>query len=247
MYNIIILIIASDNKQYYIEMQQLWKKYMNIHPNIKSYFTQLYERYNNDKKPLKKDLLHLKLVVPPEINSIELFNTFIDERINYYKILGKQIGPGNEYFILLQYMPTGFDVKISETNTIIIIEKKIKDYITEQFLHDLPLLTKPAFFRSDSKVCSIKSVEHIFNIYNNNNINKIKFKQKDHGGGVLHSLITLNIISYFILNTKPQTFLSNNSFDLIQIFQLNDVVLIKRYLSEMKTLLENIVRLGLQQ
>ena len=36
--NIIILIIASDNLNEYIEMQQIWKKYMNTHPNIKSFF-----------------------------------------------------------------------------------------------------------------------------------------------------------------------------------------------------------------
>ena len=48
MYNIIILIIASDDKEYYIEMQQLWKKYMNIHPNIKSYFIKGKQPGQND-------------------------------------------------------------------------------------------------------------------------------------------------------------------------------------------------------
>jgi hypothetical protein len=36
--NIIIFIIATDNIPQYIEMQKIWKKYMNNHPNIKSYF-----------------------------------------------------------------------------------------------------------------------------------------------------------------------------------------------------------------
>jgi hypothetical protein len=36
--NIIILIIATDNIIEYIKMQEIWKKYMNNHPNIKSYF-----------------------------------------------------------------------------------------------------------------------------------------------------------------------------------------------------------------
>jgi hypothetical protein len=39
--NIIILIIASDNKHEYIKMQELWKSYMNSHPNIKSYFIKM--------------------------------------------------------------------------------------------------------------------------------------------------------------------------------------------------------------
>lgn len=34
---LIILILANDNG-IYLECQRLWKKYMNIHPNIKSYF-----------------------------------------------------------------------------------------------------------------------------------------------------------------------------------------------------------------
>ena len=36
--NIIILIIANDDNESYIEMQQIWRKYMNNHSNIKSYF-----------------------------------------------------------------------------------------------------------------------------------------------------------------------------------------------------------------
>lgn len=37
-YDIIILIIASDNKDYYINMQKVWKLYMNTHPKIKAFF-----------------------------------------------------------------------------------------------------------------------------------------------------------------------------------------------------------------
>jgi len=37
-YSVIILIIASDNHNYYINMQKIWKLYMNSHPNIKSFF-----------------------------------------------------------------------------------------------------------------------------------------------------------------------------------------------------------------
>lgn len=44
MKKIIILIIANNDKEYYIEMQQIWKKYMNLHPNIKSYFI----KYSNN-------------------------------------------------------------------------------------------------------------------------------------------------------------------------------------------------------
>jgi hypothetical protein len=35
---IVVLIIASDFEDHYIEMQAIWKKYMNTHPNIVSYF-----------------------------------------------------------------------------------------------------------------------------------------------------------------------------------------------------------------
>ena len=33
-----MLILASDNVQHYIDSQNLFKKYMNNHPNIKSLF-----------------------------------------------------------------------------------------------------------------------------------------------------------------------------------------------------------------
>ena len=36
--NIIILIIANDHPRYYKEMQTVWSKYMNKHPNIRSFF-----------------------------------------------------------------------------------------------------------------------------------------------------------------------------------------------------------------
>ena len=37
-YSVIILIIASDNIDTYVKMQQVWKLYMNTHPHIKSFF-----------------------------------------------------------------------------------------------------------------------------------------------------------------------------------------------------------------
>lgn len=35
---IIILIIANDSPQYYLDMQEMWRKYMNTHPNITAFF-----------------------------------------------------------------------------------------------------------------------------------------------------------------------------------------------------------------
>lgn len=35
---IIILIIANDYPQYYLDMQEIWRKYMNTHPNITTFF-----------------------------------------------------------------------------------------------------------------------------------------------------------------------------------------------------------------
>ena len=45
--NIIILIIANDDNESYIEMQQIWRKYMNNHSNIKSYFIKLLDIRDN--------------------------------------------------------------------------------------------------------------------------------------------------------------------------------------------------------
>jgi len=45
--NIIILIIADDTKQYYIDMQNIQKKYMNTHKQIKSYFVKFSQIIEN--------------------------------------------------------------------------------------------------------------------------------------------------------------------------------------------------------
>lgn len=47
---IIILIIANDYPDHYLQMQNVWKKYMNTHPNISSYFIKF-------KKDLNKEVV----------------------------------------------------------------------------------------------------------------------------------------------------------------------------------------------
>lgn len=46
--NIIILIIASSNHDKYIHMEEIWRKYMNIHPNIKTFFIKNDPSINED-------------------------------------------------------------------------------------------------------------------------------------------------------------------------------------------------------
>ena len=47
--NIIILIIASDNTKNYIEMQNIWRKYMNkCNPTIRSFFIKNDQSINED-------------------------------------------------------------------------------------------------------------------------------------------------------------------------------------------------------
>ena len=52
-YQVIILIIASDNTDYYINMQKIWNLYMNTHPHIKSFFIK--ENINIDNNLLIDD------------------------------------------------------------------------------------------------------------------------------------------------------------------------------------------------
>ena len=47
-YDIIILIIASDNTDFYINMQKVWKMYMNTHPKIKAFFIKENININNN-------------------------------------------------------------------------------------------------------------------------------------------------------------------------------------------------------
>ena len=44
---LIILILASDN-DLYLQCQNMWRSYMNTHPNIKSYFIKYKVGLNND-------------------------------------------------------------------------------------------------------------------------------------------------------------------------------------------------------
>ncbi len=45
---LIVLILANDNTQHYITMQNLWKSYMNTQKNIKSYFIKYKSEINED-------------------------------------------------------------------------------------------------------------------------------------------------------------------------------------------------------
>ena len=58
---LIILILANDN-EYYLQMQNLWRKYMNTHQNIKSYFIKYnVNNINNDKDIfIEDDTIYIK-------------------------------------------------------------------------------------------------------------------------------------------------------------------------------------------
>lgn len=45
---IIILIISNNEPEYYKNMKDVWKKYMNLHENIKSYFIEFSEKINDE-------------------------------------------------------------------------------------------------------------------------------------------------------------------------------------------------------
>ena len=62
------------------------------------------------------------------------------------------------------------------------------------------LYTQPSgLFRANSVDYSFKCVDNIFNISNHNNSQKLDFNQT-HGGRLNEYLITMSIISYFLLN-----------------------------------------------
>lgn len=53
--NIIILIIANDHPKYYHEMQTVWKKYMNLHTNIRSFFVK-----GNEEDSVESETIYVK-------------------------------------------------------------------------------------------------------------------------------------------------------------------------------------------
>ena len=58
---LIILILANDN-EHYLQMQNLWRKYMNTHQNIKSYFIKYNINKINDNKDIfvEEDTIYIK-------------------------------------------------------------------------------------------------------------------------------------------------------------------------------------------
>lgn len=80
-YDVIILIIASDNEDYYINMQNIWRMYMNNHPKIKSFFIK--ENPNiSDNILVENDTIHVKcdpsLIPGILIKTIESFKYIIN-------------------------------------------------------------------------------------------------------------------------------------------------------------------------
>jgi hypothetical protein len=75
-YDVIILIIASDNTDYYINMQKVWKMYMNNHPKIKSFFIKENPNINHNLE-VDDDTIHVKcklsLIPGVLIKTIESF------------------------------------------------------------------------------------------------------------------------------------------------------------------------------
>lgn len=57
--NIIVLIIASDNTEHYVKMQDIWKTYWHEHPHIKCYFIKC-DEYLEEDVMLKNDTIYVK-------------------------------------------------------------------------------------------------------------------------------------------------------------------------------------------
>jgi hypothetical protein len=101
--NIIILIIASDNTDNYIEMQKIWRKYMNkCNPNIRSFFIKNEPTLNediiaiNDTIYIKENENYIPGILSKTIKSIQyclnnfdfdyIYRTNLSSFLNLYKI-----------------------------------------------------------------------------------------------------------------------------------------------------------------
>ena len=58
-YQVIILIIASDDTDYYINMQKIWILYMNTHPNIKAFFIRS-TNFTKQNKAIEKKRMQIE-------------------------------------------------------------------------------------------------------------------------------------------------------------------------------------------
>jgi hypothetical protein len=105
--------------------------------------------------------------------------------------------------------------------------------------------------RADSTPISLACVRNIYEITNLNAINPKLFKEKSHGGNLVHELIIIDIINYFIngyiIKKKPDILTqkysplnpTKNYYINYEIFNLKknyDMMMLKHYMTEIRTI-----------
>ena len=100
MTKIIVLIIADDTKEYYVQMQNIWNKYINTHPNIKCFFIKFNPNIEQDVLEekstiwikgvesyipgiLEKTMISLKYLVENNVDFDYIFRTNLSSVINF--------------------------------------------------------------------------------------------------------------------------------------------------------------------
>ncbi len=153
----------------------------------KEYIIELYDRYSNEQK------FDLKPFVTKKINQLTVgdkdkIRKFIDEK----QLLSSYPDKLKIFYSFLNNEPSYNDRHDAYEwffNSMVYLLRETK-----------LLYTQPSgLFRANSRDYSFKCVNYIFEISNHNSSHKLHFNET-HGGRLNEYLITMSIISYFLLN-----------------------------------------------
>jgi hypothetical protein len=195
-YNCIILVIASNDTEYYINARKVWKKYMNINPNVKVFF--VYEKITG----LLEDFDASDIIYSDINNTLSSNNILIKTLRAMYAI--------NKYYSYNYFIRTNISTFWNLNNINLLLDKCPKT-LCYAGGHDLSpfliynsnsnsninynrtpyVITTPLY----SGVCMIFTPDIIENILNN--INKINYNLPDDIAiGVYMSNINCNTMTY---------------------------------------------------
>jgi hypothetical protein len=189
MYNIIILIIATNEPKYYELMSDIWKKYMNNHPQIKTYFIKDKLKEQNEEIYIDEQnfTIHTNIkdslipgILIKTIKSIEYINNNFNfkyiYRTNLSSFLNLQLM--NDYILNNNF---DYGAVIGKCNNIsygsgcgFFLSKKICDYlIKNKNLLEYNLYDDVAIGKLLTKKVDIFSIPRIDIVDINNEKNKI--------------------------------------------------------------------------
>lgn len=87
---------------------------------------------------------------------------------------------------------------------------KLRNLNIEPKTQNVKLINRHVARKEDIE-CSLGEIKKIYDLYNYKNSRELEFSLKEHGGEIIHSIITVNIFNYFLFNI-PNKFINILNF-----------------------------------